>query len=157
TTAPALVIEDFQGVSFAGPCDFGTRGIGIPSEHQFFVTNTGGAQAVGISTPAIGTGFSYKGGTYPGAGGTCGATLAAGSTCWVYVIYAPVAAGVATGTVRLDYGDGAGGSYSATRAVRGVGTTQALLQIDDNGSGGGGPVSDYGMLGVGHTSDRTLT
>jgi hypothetical protein len=157
TTAPVLVIEDFQGVSFAGPWDFGTRGIGIPSEHQFFVTNTGGAQAVGITAPAVGVGYSYKGGTYPGAGGTCGTTLAAGSTCSVYVLYAPVASGVATGTVRLDYGDGAGGSYSATRAVRGVGTTQALLQIDDNNSGGGGPVSDYGVLGVGHTSDRTLT
>ena len=39
----------------------------------------------GLSAP-----FSYKGGTYPGTGGTCAATLAAAGTCTVVVTYAPV-------------------------------------------------------------------
>src|SRR5437868_5741285 len=59
--------------------------------------------------------FTFKGGTYPGTGGTCIATLAAAGTCTVVVTYSPTTTGAHTDTIDITYNDGncGGGTSSA--------------------------------------------
>src|SRR4029077_2023674 len=122
THGPLVVVQDFDVTNlFPAAWDFGTRGIGVPTTHEFVVINTGGATASSLFAPAIGTGFGYVGGSYPGQGGTCSTSLQAGSSCIVNVVFQAVAPGLATGSVKIDYRDAANPQFSASRVVRGVG------------------------------------
>lgn len=47
--------------------------------------------------------FAYKGGNYPGTGGTCGSTLAAYSTCTVVLSYNPSSYSTTAQTFRQEY------------------------------------------------------
>src|SRR5206468_12326418 len=105
--------------------------VGASATHEFFVTNTGGATASALSALGIGTGFGYVGGNYPGSGGSCSTSLAAGSSCTVEVQFQPAAPGLTAGTVTLSYQDATATSFSAGRVVRGVGTALGLIQILD--------------------------
>ncbi len=93
--------------------------------------------------------YSFAGGSYPGTGGTCAATLAATATCSVVVEYAPVAAGTHTETLTINYFDRVA-SQSATRPMTGTGVNPALLVIDQ------GPTYNFGTVAVGGSSDVTL-
>jgi hypothetical protein len=151
-----LVVQDFDVTNLGAAWDFGTRGIGAPPvEHNFYVINTGGATAGSLTAPAIGAGFAYKGGAYPGSGGSCGATLLAGASCQVVVVFSPVAAGPATGSVTVNYDDGAAAA-SAGRAVKGVGTAAGLLEIDEDSDHNNGLVTSFGAVGIGSSADRKL-
>jgi hypothetical protein len=59
--------------------------------------NTGTASLTGI-TVVVTAPFARPTGT---AGGTCGATLTAGSTCTINVVFSPTAAGAANGTATI--------------------------------------------------------
>jgi hypothetical protein len=158
TSAPVLVIQDFDVTDLRPAAwDFGTFGVGVSSTHEFYVLNTGGATALSMFAPAIGTGFGYVGGSYPGAGGTCNTSLAAGSACKLEVVFQPVAVGPVTGNVKVDYHDAGSGAFSTVRVVTGVGTALGLLEIDDDGGNGGGLVSDFGTVGLGNAADRKYT
>src|SRR6185436_5235750 len=109
-----------QGLNGGPTWNYGVRGIGVTDQHDFFVTNTGGGAAIGISAPPPGVGFTYVGGTYPGTNGTCGTTLAAGASCRINVAFSPVAVGAASGKIVLDYTDSpVTGTFEATRAITG--------------------------------------
>ncbi len=93
--------------------------------------------AVSLSSPVLtGAGVSFKGGSYPGTGGTCGASLAGGATCTVVLNYVPSAPTTLSGDFTISYG----GSRTATLSLSGVGKllcsgnllTNALFE---NGSG----------------------
>src|SRR6185503_17274357 len=140
-----------------GYWDFGTRGIGIASEHTFFVTNTGGATATALSATAIGAGFAYVGGAYPGSGGSCTTSLSGGGICTINVEFRPVAAGLATGTINIGYQDSAASNYAVARVVRGMGTTLALLEINEKADGNEGLITDFGGVGLGSSADRSFT
>ncbi len=64
------------------------------------VSNTGGAAFTGAAVAVAGPGFARPGG---GAGGNCGATLAAGATCTINITFSPAAtaSGSATGSVTI--------------------------------------------------------
>jgi hypothetical protein len=86
------------------------------------LANSGGGQATGIGVTFAGP-FSRPAG---GAGGTCGATLNAGATCTINVVFTPTATGSATGTATINAsvavfgspvalsGTGAAPTYTAT-------------------------------------------
>ena len=59
--------------------------------------------------------------------------------------------------MRINYQDSLGTPYTATRVVRGVGSTVGLIAIDQKSDGGGGLVSDFGATGLGSSSDRVFT
>ena len=139
TNGPQIVVQDFDVTNLVPAAwDFGTRGINQAATHEFTVINTGGAPAGLITAPAIGPNFAYVGGNYPGQGGSCSTSLAAGASCIVNVEFRPTAPGPATGTVRINYQDSLGTPYTATRVVRGVGSTVGLIAIDQKSDGGGG-------------------
>jgi hypothetical protein len=100
---------------------FGSTNTGATSAAQALtLSNTGGATLTGI-TVVVTAPFSRPTG---GAGGTCGTTLAAASTCTINVVFSPTAAGAATGTATIT------GSVSVTNSpvsLTGTGTTSLAV------------------------------
>lgn len=137
-------------ISDATTYDFGTLASGGTAEKTFTVTNSGGVAATSLSGGGLSAPFSFKGGTFPGTGGTCTASLSGSSSCSFIVVYNPTAVGVASGTVSLAYMDGVT-SQSATRGIQGTAVAPALLTVSN------GPTYDYGAVVNAGTSDHTFT
>jgi hypothetical protein len=142
--------------------DYGTWGTGTKTNHIFVLSNSGNASATGIGkSGAIGASFDYAGGAFPGLGGSCTATLAAGSACAVVVTFAPASAATFMGTITVAYDDG-GQARSATRAVTGAGTTLASLAITDwppayytsYGIASDASTFDFGPVGTGSSAEH---
>ena len=90
----ATAIANLSG----GPLSFGTVATGTTSPSQQLVLhNVGTAGLTGI-TIATAAPFSRPAGT---AGGTCGATLAAATTCTINVVFSPTVAGPFTGALSV--------------------------------------------------------
>src|SRR5262249_45552644 len=114
-----------------------------------------------LAPSALAAPYGYAGGAYPGIGGTCGATLAAGASCAIVVRFAPTMANTFGATLSLGYDDGAA-MQTATRPMTGKGTSAAVLAITDfppqyysvYGLQSDGPVHDFGAQGVGSTTPR---
>ncbi len=139
-----------QGIPSDGPVyQFGEQGVGRVAPRTFFVTNTGGGVARTLAGSAPAAPFGFAGGSYPGAGGTCGATLNAGATCSVLVEFTPNAVGDFVASFAVTYNDGAA-TQTATRALAGSGVTGPLLTIYDfEGGSRFGDVFSFGTTGVG--------
>ena len=115
-------------ISETDPYDFGVVASGGVAEHTFTVTNNGGSpvtSATGLVNPAP---FSIKGGSYPGVGGNCPATVAVAATCNVVVEFSPTALGSFSGSLQLNYFDGVT-TQASIRLVEGNGTPPAQLSI----------------------------
>src|SRR5690606_16779633 len=102
---PQTVSRDLQGISADaallsisdGPTyDFGPRALTSVAEHTFVVTNTGSIAASSLEASPLSSPFSFKGGTYPGAGGNCGLTLAPSASCNLVVTFSPTSTGLKT-------------------------------------------------------------
>ncbi len=74
-----------------GSFDFGTLLVNATSDKTITLTNVGtaAATALQVTLPAQ---FSFKGGTYPGQGGTCTQSLAIGQTCNLAVRFTAIPA-----------------------------------------------------------------
>lgn len=128
--------------------NYGTQTTGSSTDNTFTVTNTGGASATGVTSSSLSAPFSFKGGTYPGTGGTCGATISA--SCTVVVTYMPTASGNLVETLSLAFNDGSA-AQTSTRDITGTGVLSASLIIS------GAPVYDYGSQVSGSSTDHTFT
>lgn len=107
---PAVVFSPAQ----AG---FGQVVIDLAGETTATLTNPT-ASAVSLSSPVLsGAGVGFKGGSYPGTGGTCGLTLSGGATCTVVLSYVPAAPTTLSGQFSITYG----GSRTATLPLSGIG------------------------------------
>jgi len=88
--AAAVAVASVTG----GPLSFGNVVSGTSSPAQTLTLhNTGTATLTGI-TVVVTAPFNQ-------AGGTCGATLAAGSTCTITVVFSPTSTGAKTGTATI--------------------------------------------------------
>ena len=143
-TPASLAISDVE------PYDYGTIANGATSDHSFTVTNSGGVPATGLNGSGLGAPFSFKGGSFPGTGGSCSATLNAAQNCSVVVTFAPTTAGTVTQSFALAYGNGAG-SGTVSRGVKGTGALPAIITISD------GATYNFGTVAVNSTNDKTLT
>src|SRR5690606_2209844 len=63
--------------------NFGNRATGSQTDATLTVTNNGGYQASSMAGSGLSAPFRFKGSTYPGTGGTCGATLAPTASCTI--------------------------------------------------------------------------
>lgn len=143
--APALL-----AISEAEPYDFGSQANGSTTDKSFVVSNSGGVNATAMSGGGLSAPFAFKGGTYPGTGGTCSATLAPAQTCTVVVTYAPTGTGTTNGTLTVSYNDGVT-TQSSGRGVRGASSPPAQITISD------GPTYNFGNVANGSTNERTFT
>jgi alpha-tubulin suppressor-like RCC1 family protein len=129
--------------------DYGTSARGSFNDHTYTVTNSGGAPALTDTASGPSLPFKYKGGSYPGTGGTCGSPIAGSSNCTIVVQFDPTVNGLKTDTIEIDYFDGLNNQI-ATRPVKGTGTDPALLAISD------GPTYSYGQQGLGSSTNHTF-
>ncbi len=146
TSAPPALLAISDGPSF----DYGTRATGSATDKTFSVQNTGGIPATSVGGTGLSAPFAYKGGSFPGSGGTCGVTIAASATCTVVVTYAPVGTGAHSSSMNLGYNDGVT-IQSSNRAVTGTGAAPASLSLSD------GPTYDYGSIANGGTAEKSFT
>lgn len=85
-----------------GPLAFGNVRTGTTSAAlTLTLQNSGTATATGITTAFSSARYSRPAGA---AGGTCGTTLAAGTTCTINVVFSPTALGLANGTITVATG-----------------------------------------------------
>ncbi len=105
-------------ISEADPYVYPMRGVGFSVNHTFTVTNMGGFSATALNEVGLAGPFQFVGGTYPGTGGTCGATLTSGASCTIEVQFAPVNPGFYSESIEITYSNGVGPS-NVTRSVQG--------------------------------------
>ncbi|MEQ1877292.1 MAG: choice-of-anchor D domain-containing protein, partial [Bdellovibrionia bacterium] len=137
-------------ISNAPLYDYGTRAVATTTDFTFTVDNSGAVMATGITGTGLAAPFDFKGGSYPGTGGNCGAALAPAGVCSIVVTYSPTAAGVHSDTIDLNYDDGAG-AQTSSRNIQGTATNQAVLTISDN------PLYDFGTKSLGSVSEKIFT
>lgn len=129
--------------------NFGSHATGSQTDVTMTVSYSGSAPATSMAGAGVANPFSFKGGTYPGTGGTCGTTISSG-TCTVVVTYTPNSVATHNGTVSVTYNDGAN-AQSTSRSLTGVGQALAYITISD------GPTYNYGIRTVGTTTNKTFT
>ena len=93
--------------------------------------------------------FSWKGGTFPGTGGSCTSSLAVSATCTVVLAFTPTSNGSFSSTVRFAFNNGAT-TTSSSLALSGTGVAAALLTYS--------PTSyDFGAVNVFASAQNTFT
>ncbi len=148
TSGAPAVLE----ISNAPAYNFGTQSIGSITEHTFTVTNTGAVDALAMvdTGGALASPYNYKGGSYPGAGGDCAATLASSAVCNIVVEFTPTGSGTFPDTISLDYNDGATGQTSV-RDITGNAAPPAVLTITE------ADPYNFGLVTIGSTSTHVFT
>jgi hypothetical protein len=108
---------------------------------------------------AMGTGFAWKDGVYPGTGGDCGPSLAKGATCTIVVTFTPGGVSPLFGQVRVSYNDG-GATRTSVRALTGTPTARAHVTVAEffgvNNCTNCGPF-DFGTVPAGGSLEQTFT
>ena len=98
-TSATLVISD------ATTYNYGSINISTPTDKTFSVSNTGNGAAFSMNAAAFTnpTVYTFKGGTYPGTGGTCIASLQISSSCTIVVTANRATTGTVTDTIQINY------------------------------------------------------
>ncbi len=88
--------------------DFGDRAVLSVSEKNIQIANTGGSTATDFrGSFYLSVHFAFKGGTFPGEGGTCSDSLVAGASCSVVITFIPQYSGQFEQPVSVLFHDGA--------------------------------------------------
>jgi len=117
-------------LSESDPYDYGLIAAGGTMTHLFTITNSGQSTAAAINEIGLTAPFGFPGGAYPGTGGSCGATIAAGATCDIVVEFAPTVVDVYSSTINFAYDDGTN-PRNTTRDIQGTAGAPALLAISE--------------------------
>jgi uncharacterized delta-60 repeat protein len=102
-----------------------------------------------MGSTSLATPFSFPGG-YPGIGGDCTGVLGPGLQCHIVIRYSPIAANTDSGTITIDYFDGAINT-SVSRSVQGTAVAPANLVIN------GGATKNFGSVVNGGTTQASIT
>ena len=146
-TGATIAVLTLSNPSF----NYGSVTIGKYKDQSFTVTNTGGTAATNLAASALSAPFSFKGGTFPGTGGSCGSTLGSNNqTCQIVVTFSPVAATTSSSTLTVGYKNGVS-NQNVSNTVTGTGVTPALLAFSD-----ASPFS-FGTVTIGNLSSHTFT
>ena len=108
----ALSIDLHAGVVMTPASSYGTdyfmgfAGVGsVGIAQSFTLTNNESVPvtALSVTSPSGGSDFAFEGGTYPGTGGTCGATLAPAQTCTVVMRFDPTIVGSVAEEIAIHF------------------------------------------------------
>jgi alpha-tubulin suppressor-like RCC1 family protein len=165
TPEPSLVFESSKSGPVVTSVNVGTNLLSHIYKYQYIVSNTGSSAASKIaaaltqsSSSLVGGTFSFTGSGFPGAAGTCSATLASGSTCIVEVQFAAAAAAsatAATASLSLSYVDS--GLHPFQSALSLTGKTGNLPSITITPVGTSTTPYNVGSYSVGYTHNTTFT
>lgn len=107
-------------LSISGTTNFGLVTVGNPQPGTFTVTNSGGVNAFTLFSNSLTAPYTYLGGSFPGSGGTCSASLAPASSCTVVVEFVPTSPITFNEVIEVLYNNGVTGQM-ATLAITGQG------------------------------------
>lgn len=131
--------------------NFGSVTTGEVAEKAFTLTNKGEQEALGLSG-SLAAPFRFKGGSFPGQGGSCGAALAPNESCSVVVEFVPTAASDYKKTMKISYQDlESGKSVSISLEGGGKGVSRALLTVSHS------PSYIFNTTILGDSSPQTFT
>ena len=110
--------------------DFGSVTMGVRATATLQISRTGNLNASSLSVSGPGGDFSFLGGTYPGAGGTCGSVLPPTATsCTIVVAFTPSTGGArGPQLVTLGYYDGTA-NQQTTLTLNGTGSNIAVISF----------------------------
>lgn len=131
---------------------FADTHIGSTSDVTIALTNAGYSTITSLTedtTAAIAAPFTFKGGTYPGTGGTCTDSLATESACTLVLTYAPTEHADSTATLKLSYNDG-GSAQTLSLPLTAYGYTETTLSFSES-------TYDFGRRAIGSVYDRMIT
>lgn len=101
---------------------YGQKNVGASISQTFQIQNTGMKTATGMSGDfGLSITFSYPGG-YPGTGGSCADSLAAGATCSIVIEFTPQYVGSFEQTTRVTFHNGYAVVFTDYPVLRGEGT-----------------------------------
>lgn len=138
STAAVQFTRNYQSpavLSFADTSthDFGTIPTGGSADVTIVIDKAGLPNATSVTEISLAAPFAFKGGTFPGTGGTCTTTISA--TCSIVVTFSPTAAVVSNDFVQLQYNNG-NTTVSISRAITGTGAINAPTLITADGPSG---------------------
>jgi hypothetical protein len=146
TSGAALAFPDGASV------DFGSIAPAGSVDRAIVLSNRGNADANSLMPKLDGSGFAFKGGTYPGTGGTCAGYLSTGTDCTMIVSFSSTTRGSASGSLQLGFTDGGSQANGSIGVMLGASvTTGALLTI------AGGPSVDLGQCAFDHPIEHVFT
>lgn len=114
----AFTIFDLAALSFNSSTsyDYGVVPLGDSKDSLFLISHSG-VQATNLAEITMLPPFSFKGGSFPGLGGTCSSTVS--SNCTLNITYTPTDTTMSNGVITLAYNNG---SISTTIAKNISGT-----------------------------------
>ena len=115
------------------------------------LSNTGNAEATGLSAEGLDDPFMFVGVDYPGVGGTCGDSLASGEVCTLVIEFFPPVADFYSENLRIEYNNGERGVVINQGLAATASQNLALLNISN------APFYDFGPVNNGETASFTLT
>jgi hypothetical protein len=118
--------------------NFGGTTVGTSVQQRFTVTNRGDSSAILSVVSNAGLGLAFP---FSVAGGTCvtnGTVVANGGSCWLGVLFTPVAAILSNAVIDLRYFDGLIQQVTS-RAIAGAGVAAAQVLGVDGSLDGGAP------------------
>ncbi|MBI4405852.1 MAG: hypothetical protein HY537_16960 [Deltaproteobacteria bacterium] len=124
----------FVTISDGSTYDFGPHFIASTTDKTLIVTNFGKEDAKNISSSALLPPFQFKGGAYPGEGGSCTNIIAPARSCSIVISFTPSSVGTFSGTVELTYLDREK-LVSASRPLTGQGVNSGSLDLTFGNSG----------------------
>ncbi len=96
TLIAALAVASFAAVSFSpSSLSFGSQAVGTTSAVKFVTFTNSSATSQSFGTETLAGSYAW------GGVGTCGSTLAAGSSCTMSLVFKPTASGAATGSMTV--------------------------------------------------------
>ena len=131
--------------------DFGTQAAFSSTDLTLHLMNTGPYPASRLQPnkdATVQSPFSFKGGSYPGEGGTCSDRLEGGASCTIVISYQPKDHGPHSGTLALEY---INGILVAPLEFSLTGQASAGIASD------AGPEYNFGVKAIGSTTYATLT
>lgn len=145
-------LEATLGISEGSLLHFGYLDVGQTRLLDVTLNNSGGTDATSISASALSGPFQFLGGSFPGTGGTCAATLVAGNSCILKLVFSPTGAGFVSDTLTLNYSH-TFGFRSLQLGLDGTGSSLLEARLDFSL----GALFNFGSVDVNTTQNTTLT
>ena len=130
--------------------DFGSQNSGVTVSAALTLRNDGTENATSLSFLALSTPFSWTGGSFPGNGGDCGASLSGGASCLLDVSFTPSASGSFSEFLSASYTYD-GSSEEVVINLVGVGTDTGGLSISES------PFFSFPVVAIGENENHVFT